>query len=290
MKQEVLQYWYDRVEERGFYKVLGAKKFKQYPSGISKLFLKVYDEYGYLSFHELRHFLYQDHFGIEFVPQLFNVEGASYYLENIQRFIELNNKPYIVCDDNYYISTGTDLKLYCPVCGNNFYISWTGIKQYVKTKSHSCNVKLHRLVNNTYDENSKKKKLTEFHMVLPEQESVYDERYGNVDAPLVAEFKKYCVNKYKGTPEYDECINPETHYFLPYDVFLPEQNIYIELQGHQHYVSSNKYHKTFGEFEKQKQRDIVKKQHAEHYGTFVEIDLTEIRTTEEAISYMESFI
>jgi hypothetical protein len=83
--------------------------------------------------------------------------------------------------------------------------------------------------------------------------------------------KAYFVKNYSAIVEYNECKNPKNGRFLPYDVFIPKYNIYIEINGSQHYNIERKYHKKQEDFEYQLYKDKIKKEHAERNGYFVEI-------------------
>lgn len=82
--------------------------------------------------------------------------------------------------------------------------------------------------------------------------------------------KAYFVKNYSAIVEYNECKNPKTGRFLPYDIFIPKYKIYIEVNGEQHYYLS-RYHKTQEDFEYQLYKDKIKKEHAEKNGFFIEI-------------------
>lgn len=94
--------------------------------------------------------------------------------------------------------------------------------------------------------------------------------------------KKYFYENYKSISEYRIVKNPKTNYYLPFDIFIPDYNLFIEIQGQQHYVKVNWFNDD-DSFEELKNRDKIKKEFAEINGKYVEIDLRKIKTSEEAI-------
>lgn len=120
---------------------------------------------------------------------------------------------------------------------------------------------------------------------------------GCVNQSLIALLlKSYFKEKYEAEVEYKIFKNPETEYWLPYDIYIPygenpELNgFYIEVHGEQHYKFIELWHKTKERFEYQKYKDKLKKKFAKKNGFYVEIDLRRIKTVEEAIEYIESKI
>lgn len=121
---------------------------------------------------------------------------------------------------------------------------------------------------------------------------------------IAVKVKKYFVKKYDSIEEYKVTKNPDTGHWLPYDIYIPHgQNtklngFYIELNGEQHYkinpwhISQAKRRKSTPEeeFKRQKNRDKLKKKFARKNGTYIEIDLRKIKTTEEVIEYIERII
>lgn len=64
---------------------------------------------------------------------------------------------------------------------------------------------------------------------------------------------------------------------LELDLYLPDMEIAFEIQGRQHYVFVESFHKTYDEFERQKARDAQKKKICEQQG----VKLFLIDSTEE---------
>ena len=98
--------------------------------------------------------------------------------------------------------------------------------------------------------------------------------------------------------------NPKTGMWLPYDIYIPygenpELNgFYTEVNGGQHYSlcgwhARNAKEKGISkedEFRYKKDLDKLKKSFAKKNGTYIEIDLHKIKTTEEAIEYIENIL
>jgi hypothetical protein len=110
------------------------------------------------------------------------------------------------------------------------------------------------------------------------------------ESTIAKELKKYCVEIYSAIPEYPDFKNPETGHSLPYDIYVSDYSLFVEVHGPQHYFFVEYFHKTQENFEYQQYKDQIKKEYAEQHGTYIEIDLRKIKTTEEAIKYVESFI
>lgn len=104
-----------------------------------------------------------------------------------------------------------------------------------------------------------------------------------VESWVAKETKKYFSEKYGAITEYQECINPMTGHFLPYDIYIPN-GIYIEIQGPQHYEKNH----FLQDFENRKSLDKVKKKHAQENGIFIEVDIRKYNTPEKAIKYIKS--
>ena len=55
-------------------------------------------------------------------------------------------------------------------------------------------------------------------------------------------------------------INPKTNRNLELDLYNAELRIAIEYNGIQHYKFTNRFHKTYGDFRRQQERDALKQQ------------------------------
>lgn len=110
---------------------------------------------------------------------------------------------------------------------------------------------------------------------------------------IATELKQWCKNKFKDIdPEHRVIINPKTRRWLRCDIYLGKSDVtsgvYIEVHGKQHYNFISHWHITKEYFEDCKYRDKIKKQYAKKNGTYIEIDLRKIKTTEQAIEYIVS--
>jgi len=123
----------------------------------------------------------------------------------------------------------------------------------------------------------------------------------NHESFISHELKKYFTENYNAETEYRILKNPNTGYWLPYDIYIPNgknpltNGVYIEINGNQHYIL-NKWHKRQSniknttpkeEFAYQKEKDRLKRQFAKNNGVYIEIDLRNIKTVEEAIRYIK---
>lgn len=121
---------------------------------------------------------------------------------------------------------------------------------------------------------------------------------------ISSEVKRYLKQKYKAITEYKIFKNPDTGYWLPYDIYIPYGNnpelngFYVEVHGEQHY-KLNPWHKLMSkkngttpeeEFEYQKHKDKIKKKFAKKNGYYIEVNLLKIKIVEEAIEYIQTKI
>lgn len=116
---------------------------------------------------------------------------------------------------------------------------------------------------------------------------------------IASELKKYCVKNYNADKsENREFINPSTKHSLPFDIYIPDRKIFIEIHGIQHYILCQ-FHKLAStkngttpeeEFEYQKKKDRMKRKYARKNGIYIEVDLRKIKTIEEAIIFIQKFI
>lgn len=111
-----------------------------------------------------------------------------------------------------------------------------------------------------------------------------------VESTVASELKMYFDKKYKSKTEYKIIKNPDTNRWLRCDIYLPRENVYIEVHGSQHYKYSEHWHKCLENFNKLKQRDKLKKEFCKNNGTYIEIDLRKIKTTDDAIIFIEKKI
>lgn len=124
------------------------------------------------------------------------------------------------------------------------------------------------------------------------------------ESSIANKLKTYLKSNWNAISEYKLFKNPETGYWLPYDIYIPygenpELNgFYIEVHSDQHYrlcyfhkLSARKNGTTpEEEFSYQKHKDKIKKNFAKKNGVYIEIDLRKIKTTEEAIEHIENVL
>lgn len=110
--------------------------------------------------------------------------------------------------------------------------------------------------------------------------------------------KKYFIKKYDAISEYKILKNSETNKWLPFDIYLPYYKIFIEIHGEQHYKLCT-WHKQIAkrrntspeeEFERQVNRDKIKRRFAKKNGTYIEINLIKEKSVFEIIKNIESKI
>ena len=110
----------------------------------------------------------------------------------------------------------------------------------------------------------------------------------NNQSRIAVELKALCKTKYPSTIfEYKVLKNPTTNHWLPYDIYIPELNAFVEVMGWQHYRAGSRFHKTSDEFYKQYERDNTKEEYARSNGRYVEIDTRTIIDVEDAMRLVE---
>lgn len=110
------------------------------------------------------------------------------------------------------------------------------------------------------------------------------------DSKIALELKKYYKKFNSGIVEYKILVNPDTGRFLPFDIYLPNENIYIEIQGEQHYKFISTFHVNVDNFEYSQYKDKLKKEFAEENGIFIEIDLRKIKNSIDAIIFINEIM
>lgn len=104
---------------------------------------------------------------------------------------------------------------------------------------------------------------------------------------IAEKVKLHFVNKYDGIEEYKIFKNPLTGRFLPFDLYIPKNKTFVEINGTQHYAFKEGLHKNKDEFKYSKYKDKIKRNFACKNGNYVEIDLRKIKTYQDAIAYIE---
>jgi hypothetical protein len=77
------------------------------------------------------------------------------------------------------------------------------------------------------------------------------------------EVEKYLIKndiEYIREHKFDKCFNPKTNKKLPFDFFIPKQNLIVEYQGEQHYKKTGHFEDRAGGLEGLQYRDKIKKE------------------------------
>ncbi len=219
-------------------------------------------------------------------------KSNPYTLENISLWLKNNNKDCELCEGNVYIGChNNNLKFYCFVCKEYFYMSWENIFHDIPCAV--CGGKQIGNYNNLEYINPKLSKewidsenglfprdVTEFstEKVLWEctlckhqwWAFVYKRSSGRgcskcadqqIESKIATQLKEYILQNYKAETEYKIFKNPKTNRYLPFDIYIYD-NIFIEIHGiHgiQHYYYTSYYHKNQDEFEYSQYKDQIKK-------------------------------
>ena len=64
-------------------------------------------------------------------------------------------------------------------------------------------------------------------------------------------------------------VNPKTNRNLELDLYNDTLKIAVEYNGIQHYEYTKRFHKTYGDFRRQQERDALKKQLCKDHGVFL---------------------
>lgn len=115
---------------------------------------------------------------------------------------------------------------------------------------------------------------------------------------IATELKQYFIKNYDAVTEYKMLKNPHTNHWLKCDIYLPKEKVFIEINGFQHYeisywnylASKTKNSTPMEEFKKQKIKDRIKRKYAKENGIYVEIDLRKIKSTRNALEYINKIL
>lgn len=119
----------------------------------------------------------------------------------------------------------------------------------------------------------------------------YDE---HGESAVASQLKQYCLQHFPGAiTEYRIAVNPVTGRYLPFDIFIPNYkgrgtDIYCEIMGLQHYKRTPYWQKSDADFEKSVARDIYKEAYAKAHGRYVEIDLRDVASIEDALALLDN--
>jgi rubredoxin len=102
--------------------------------------------------------------------------------------------------------------------------------------------------------------------------------------------KDYCEKQFDAIKEYRVLKSKETGRWLPFDIYIPIYNLFIEVHGSQHYAFYERFHRDLDGFNEMKNRDKVKEQFAKENGKFLAVDIRKYTTFEKALAYFNTFI
>lgn len=214
---------------------------------------------------------------------------GRFSLKNIEQFLKVNNLSFELCDGNVFLDDyNYDLQFYCHKCDEYFYSCFAKI---VENYQSCCECGFHYLLDKRYELRSEHRYLwkyednNEYNNEIDWDNLIWKDQ--SFESEIATELKKYCVERYNAIPEYEECINPKTKFPLPYDIYIPQYKLYIEVQGSQHKEFTEFFHASEKSFEYQKYKDKIKKEHAVKNGDFVEINLGNVFDVERAIEIVE---
>jgi hypothetical protein len=180
-------------------------------------------------------------------------------------------------DDNFYINPDFELKFNCLVCNKDFYLPQKMLKYSDMTDCSN-----HKLTPKRDPERTQEEKDEEYNRREKHEEEVKEFPLKN-ESRQARELKIYLFKKYSAKLEFNECINPKTGCFLPYDIYVSKYRAYIEVNGSHHYHVHKKYHRNREDLEYQKYKDQVKKEYAQKNGFFIELNLDDFQISEELI-------
>lgn len=98
----------------------------------------------------------------------------------------------------------------------------------------------------------------------------------NHESRIANALKKYAKENYSDVIcEYKVLRNPATGYYLPFDIYIGQYNIYCEVNGSQHYVydAHSHYFKSYADYTNRLKIDAIKRNFAKTNGNYLEIDL-----------------
>ena len=254
-------------------------------------------------------------------------KGNPYSIPNIALWLIIEEKSFELCDNNEYIRNSRKLFFRCLNidCNEVFDASW----DHIYSQGYKCPFCTGRKISDKnrlsvmfpnlnmewdYDKNSDTPENVSFGShknrwwICPKghsyQSIIYNRTNGSgckqcaneqKESKIATELKKWCKESFTyAYPEHKMFKNPDTNYWLWCDIYIgkPESidGIYIEIHGEQHYKNRGKFHSKEDSYTDMKYRDSLKKKFARKNGTYIEIDLRKIKTTEQAIEYIESII
>lgn len=252
----------------------------------------------------------------------------KFTLYNIDLWLDKNDKSFRLSKDNVYKNSGKDkLSFFCYDCKNSFLIRWDCIYSQgqgclqcatIPKEGERLSDVFPQLLNEwNYSKNKKypheysygsvevvwwkcsvcsnewKTKISKRTCDKTGCKKCHAKRGESV---IANSLKSYLKFNYKAISEYKIFKNPDTNYYLPYDIYIPHgeiskiNGVYIEIHGEQHYKYTPFWHKTKEGFAHRKSLDKLKRNFAKKNGVYVEIDLRKIKTIENAIEHVENII
>ena len=169
----------------------------------------------------------------------------KYTLYNMQHYLELHDRDVRLCDTSFKHINVHNYKIecICPECGEVFRASWHNIKCGTRERCYKCSNQISQIEYNV---------------------------------------KKYLDEKninYIQQKRFDDCKNKRA---LPFDFYLPQYNLCIEVNGTQHYREQQIFSETL---EHRKMIDNIKKEYCKKNNIlFLELpywDFQDRKTTKE---------
>lgn len=120
------------------------------------------------------------------------------------------------------------------------------------------------------------------------------------ESAVASQLKQYCLEQFRRVHcEYRKFRNPETNAFLPFDIYIEDVGLFVEVNGVQHYKWNRQYvyissagskkHKikmARKAFIRRIHLDNLKKQYAEQHGHYLAIDIRKYDTIDKAVALL----
>lgn len=152
-------------------------------------------------------------------------KGNPYTINNIKQFLLNNNAEYEILSNDFN-GYHNDIKWKCKICGNEFYTSWGNISSRIKNNHLK------------YCNNCRPKSYIE---------SLTNDYLNNNNIEHIQQYI------------FEDCKNQRN---LPFDFYIPNKNICIEVDGEQHFkpitFGGISKEKSFENFDNQIKRDNIK--------------------------------
>lgn len=249
-----------------------------------------------------------------------------YSLENIKLWVSLWQSDFELISDNVYKGARYKLHLYHKTCSTDVYLTWDKLysgrtcpacssSPKIVSNNNRLSIFFPDLVKEWHP--TKNKDLTpndvsigthrKVWWLCPNEHEYFSAIVNRVngrgckkcsdlqkESVIATELKKWCFENFEDVKEEYKILKNETSgKWLAYDIYIPfgkdlnVNGIYLEVHGGQHYFYSSKFYKTEKDFENRKFLDRKKKKFAKQNGFYIEVDLRKIKTTEQAIEFLE---